>query len=45
MAGDHQPEPEHRALYGAVNPRDGCWHDPETGELPEGSIGGEPWEV
>lgn len=30
------------ALYGAVSSKDGCWHDPETGKLPEGSIGINP---
>jgi phosphatidylserine/phosphatidylglycerophosphate/cardiolipin synthase-like enzyme len=29
-------------LYGAVSKDDGCWHDPETGKLPEGSIGIDP---
>lgn len=25
--------------YGLVSTKDGCWHDPKTGEIPEGSIG------
>lgn len=28
--------------YGLVSPEDGCWHDPETGQIPEGSIGTDP---
>ncbi|KAL3470020.1 hypothetical protein BJX99DRAFT_264619 [Aspergillus californicus] len=33
---------QNTAKYGLVSPDDGCWHDPVTGELPEGSIGIEP---
>ncbi|BCR89608.1 IQ calmodulin-binding motif protein [Aspergillus chevalieri] len=33
---------QNTALYGAVSSKDGCWHDPETGKLPEGSIGINP---
>lgn len=25
-----------------MSSRDGCWHDPETGEMPEKSIGVNP---
>ncbi|KAJ3818930.1 IQ calmodulin-binding motif protein [Lentinula raphanica] len=28
--------------FGLVSSVDGCWHDPTTGELPEGSIGIDP---
>lgn len=28
--------------YGAVSREDGCWHDPVTGELAEGSLGINP---
>ncbi|BCS24462.1 IQ calmodulin-binding motif protein [Aspergillus puulaauensis] len=28
--------------YGLVSPDDGCWRDPQTGEIPEGSIGLDP---
>ncbi|KAL3455359.1 hypothetical protein BJX64DRAFT_282124 [Aspergillus heterothallicus] len=30
------------AKYGLVSPNDGCWHDPETGQLPLGSLGVNP---
>ncbi|KAB8076671.1 hypothetical protein BDV29DRAFT_189305 [Aspergillus leporis] len=33
---------QNTARYGAVSPEDGCWHDPVTGEVPEGSIGVNP---
>ncbi|KAL4779740.1 hypothetical protein BJX76DRAFT_339963 [Aspergillus varians] len=33
---------QNTAKYGLVSPDDGCWHDPQTGELPEGSIGLDP---
>ncbi|PYH94204.1 phospholipase D active site motif protein [Aspergillus ellipticus CBS 707.79] len=33
---------QNTALYGAVSPDDGCWHDPETNELPAHSIGIDP---
>ncbi|RAH72643.1 IQ calmodulin-binding motif protein [Aspergillus aculeatinus CBS 121060] len=33
---------QNTALYGAVSPEDGCWHDPTTNEIPEGSIGTDP---
>ncbi|KAL4908284.1 hypothetical protein BDW74DRAFT_166062 [Aspergillus multicolor] len=33
---------QNTAKYGLVSPDDGCWHDPGTGELPEGSIGLDP---
>ncbi|RDW65924.1 IQ calmodulin-binding motif protein [Aspergillus mulundensis] len=33
---------QNTAKYGLVSPDDGCWHDPVTGELPEGSIGLDP---
>ncbi|EEH35897.2 phospholipase D Active site motif protein [Paracoccidioides lutzii Pb01] len=33
---------QNTATYGAVNPQDGCWHDPVTGEMAEGSIGVDP---
>ncbi|KAL4913655.1 hypothetical protein BDW62DRAFT_220540 [Aspergillus aurantiobrunneus] len=33
---------QNTAKYGLVSPDDGCWHDPETGELPEGSLGLDP---
>lgn len=28
--------------YGLVSAEDGCWHHPETGQIPEGSIGIDP---
>ncbi|KAJ5667673.1 uncharacterized protein N7477_006243 [Penicillium maclennaniae] len=28
--------------YGAASSKDGCWHDPETNEMPQGSIGTDP---
>ncbi|KAJ0424387.1 hypothetical protein BJY00DRAFT_276564 [Aspergillus carlsbadensis] len=33
---------QNTAKYGLVSPDDGCWHDPETGELPVGSLGVDP---
>ncbi|KAL5049022.1 hypothetical protein BDW71DRAFT_177025 [Aspergillus fruticulosus] len=33
---------QNTAKYGLVSPDDGCWHDPATGEIPEGSIGLDP---
>lgn len=33
---------QNTAKYGLVSPDDGCWHDPQTGEIPEGSIGLDP---
>lgn len=30
---------QNTAKYGAASTKDGCWHDPETGEIPEGSMG------
>ncbi|KAL2839945.1 hypothetical protein BJY01DRAFT_250211 [Aspergillus pseudoustus] len=33
---------QNTAKYGLVSPDDGCWHDPETGELPLGSLGVDP---
>ncbi|EAW14197.1 MmgE/PrpD family protein [Aspergillus clavatus NRRL 1] len=33
---------QNTALYGAVSPEDGCWHDPVTGKLPRGSVGVDP---
>ncbi|KAL2866515.1 IQ calmodulin-binding motif protein [Aspergillus lucknowensis] len=33
---------QNTAKYGLVSPEDGCWHDPEAGELPEGSLGIDP---
>ncbi|OJJ85252.1 IQ calmodulin-binding motif protein, partial [Aspergillus glaucus CBS 516.65] len=33
---------QNTSLYGAVSSEDGCWHDPETGKLPKGSIGINP---
>jgi len=33
---------QNTAAYGAVDPRDGCWHDPVTGEMAKGSIGVDP---
>ncbi|KAF9069266.1 hypothetical protein BDP27DRAFT_1325900 [Rhodocollybia butyracea] len=29
-------------IYGRVSTEDGCWHDPTTGAMPEGSIGTDP---
>jgi hypothetical protein len=28
--------------YGAASSKDGCWHDPETGKIPDGSVGTNP---
>ncbi|OJJ47235.1 hypothetical protein ASPZODRAFT_151760 [Penicilliopsis zonata CBS 506.65] len=36
---------QNTAKYGLVSPKDGCWHDPVTGELPEGSIGIDPGSI
>jgi len=33
---------QNTAKYGLVSPDDGCWHDPETGKLPLGSLGVDP---
>ncbi|KAH8427395.1 IQ calmodulin-binding motif protein [Aspergillus melleus] len=33
---------QNTAKYGLVSPDDGCWHDPVTGEMAEGSIGVNP---
>lgn len=33
---------QNTATYGAVSSKDGCWHDPVTGELATGSIGVNP---
>jgi hypothetical protein len=33
---------QNTAKYGAANTKDGCWHDPETGEIAVGSIGPVP---
>ncbi|PGH16839.1 hypothetical protein AJ79_01483 [Helicocarpus griseus UAMH5409] len=33
---------QNTAAYGTVSSDDGCWHDPDTGELAEGSIGVDP---
>ncbi|KAJ5776625.1 uncharacterized protein N7511_001636 [Penicillium nucicola] len=33
---------QNTARYGASSPKDGCWHHPETGEIPPGSIGTNP---
>ena len=33
---------QNTAVYGLVSPEDGCWHDSETGKIPEGSIGTNP---
>ncbi|KAL3489397.1 hypothetical protein BJX62DRAFT_252694 [Aspergillus germanicus] len=33
---------QNTAKYGLVSSDDGCWHDPETGELPMGSLGVDP---
>ncbi|CAI7656830.1 unnamed protein product [Penicillium glandicola] len=30
---------QNTAKYGAVSAKDGCWHDPETDEIPPGSMG------
>lgn len=30
---------QNTAKYGAAGTKDGCWHDPKTGEIPEGSMG------
>ncbi|KAL4932198.1 IQ calmodulin-binding motif protein [Aspergillus undulatus] len=33
---------QNTAKYGLVRPDDGCWHDPVTGEMAEGSLGLDP---
>jgi hypothetical protein len=33
---------QNTAKYGAASVEDGCWHDPETGEIPPGSVGIDP---
>lgn len=33
---------QNTAKYGAASSKDGCWHHPETGEIPPGSIGTDP---
>ncbi|CAG8188807.1 unnamed protein product [Penicillium salamii] len=33
---------QNTAKYGAASPKDGCWHDPETDEIPPGSMGPVP---
>lgn len=33
---------QNTVIYGAVSPEDGCWHDPDTGELATSSIGVNP---
>ncbi|KKK19065.1 hypothetical protein ARAM_006082 [Aspergillus rambellii] len=33
---------QNTAKYGLVSMKDGCWHDPKTGEIPEGSLGTDP---
>ncbi|KAJ5831704.1 hypothetical protein N7474_000015 [Penicillium riverlandense] len=33
---------QNTAKYGASSTKDGCWHDPVTGEIPNGSIGTDP---
>ncbi|KAJ5316621.1 hypothetical protein PENANT_c019G08007 [Penicillium antarcticum] len=33
---------QNTARYGAASSKDGCWHHPETGEIPPGSIGTDP---
>ncbi|KAL4808296.1 hypothetical protein BDV18DRAFT_98068 [Aspergillus unguis] len=33
---------QNTAKYGLVSPDDGCWHDPQTGEMAEGSLGLDP---
>ncbi|KAL4798605.1 hypothetical protein BDV19DRAFT_356564 [Aspergillus venezuelensis] len=33
---------QNTAKYGLVSPDDGCWHDPVTGEMAEGSLGLDP---
>jgi phosphatidylserine/phosphatidylglycerophosphate/cardiolipin synthase-like enzyme len=33
---------QNTAKYGAASSKDGCWHDPETGEIPPGSMGPVP---
>lgn len=33
---------QNTAQYGLVSSEDGCWHDPKTGEIAEGTIGPDP---
>ncbi|KAJ5702105.1 hypothetical protein N7488_009653 [Penicillium malachiteum] len=33
---------QNTAKYGAASSDDGCWHDPTTGAIPDGSIGTDP---
>ncbi|KAK9850561.1 Phospholipase D/Transphosphatidylase [Penicillium brevicompactum] len=33
---------QNTAKYGAASPKDGCWHDPKTDEIPPGSMGPVP---
>ena len=33
---------QNTAKHGAASFKDGCWHDPTTGEIPAGSIGIDP---
>ncbi|KAJ5991444.1 hypothetical protein N7522_011651 [Penicillium canescens] len=33
---------QNTAKYGAASAKDGCWHHPETGDIPPGSIGTDP---
>ncbi|GLI81736.1 hypothetical protein PoHVEF18_010125 [Penicillium ochrochloron] len=33
---------QNTAKYGATSIEDGCWHDPDTGDIPPGSIGTDP---
>jgi len=33
---------QNTAKYGAASSDDGCWHDPSTGAIPDGSIGTDP---
>ncbi|KAH8701565.1 IQ calmodulin-binding motif protein [Talaromyces proteolyticus] len=33
---------QNTSKYGLVDSKDGCWHDPDTGAIPEGSIGSDP---
>ncbi|PGH18320.1 hypothetical protein AJ80_04498 [Polytolypa hystricis UAMH7299] len=33
---------QNTAAYGAVSTRDGCWHDPLTGQMAQGSLGIDP---
>jgi hypothetical protein len=33
---------QNTATYGAVSKKDGCWRDPDTGEIAVGSMGIDP---